>query len=757
MKKRLLIRGVVQGVGFRPFVYRIATRLGVRGYVRNRGNSVEVLAIGDVARFIACLKEELPPLAEIHSIEELPAGDKDHYDGFLVLESSQEGGRGSVIPPDVAICNACLKEIFDPGDRRYMYPFTVCTDCGPRFAIIEALPYDRENTTMRDFSMCNACAEEYSNPGDRRFHAEPIACPKCGPGYELYKGESRVEVDNAIREAARLLDEGYIVAIMGLGGTHLAAKVTEDEPIERLRRASRRPEKPFAIMARDIEAARLFANISEAEEKLLLSPQRPIVLLQKREDSPLSPLVAPGLSNVGIMLPYTGVHHLLFHHSKEPALIMTSANVPGEPMAITREEVLSLGYQDYSLVHNRRIRNRVDDSVLKLVAGSTAYLRRSRGYVPMPIELNLEFEGAVLALGAEENVAGCVLSGKRAFLTQYIGDTKKLPTLEFLRQACSTLMELNTVDELACIARDLHPEFATSKLAEELASLYCCEIMQVQHHHAHIAALLAEAGEKELVGIAIDGFGYGEDGRAWGGEVLYCSGHEFSREAHLEYNPAPGGDMATRYPLRMLAGILYPLYSGEELVELLSSLGMREGEANVVARQLERGFNIVETSSMGRVLDAVAALLGVCRTRTYEGEPAIKLEAFAVKGKPELEMPVEIRREDSLKVLDTSCIIAKALEYLREGKRREDIAASAQAALASGIAMLAVAAAERHGVDKIGVTGGVAYNDAIVRRIKEEVEREGFTLLQHRVAPPGDGGIALGQCYIAAKRIEGGT
>jgi hydrogenase maturation protein HypF len=756
MKKRLLIRGVVQGVGFRPFVYRIAKRLGIRGYVRNRGNSVEILAIGDVARFINRLREELPPLAEIHSIEELPAGDKDHYDDFLVLESSQEGGEGSVIPPDVAICDACLKEMFDPGDRRYMYPFTVCTDCGPRFAIIEALPYDRENTTMRDFSMCDACAREYRNPEDRRFHAEPIACPKCGPSYELYEGENRVEVSDVIREAARLLDEGYIVAIMGLGGTHLAAKVTEDEPIERLRRTSRRPEKPFAIMARDIEAARLFAHISEVEEKLLLSAQRPIVLLRRREDSPLSPLVAPGLSNVGIMLPYTGVHHLLFHYSKEPAFIMTSANVPGEPMAITREDVLSLGYQDYSLVHNRRIRNRIDDSVLKLVAGSTAYLRRSRGYVPLPIELNIEFEGAIIALGAEENVAGCVLSGKRAFLTQYIGDTKKLPTLEFLRQACSTLMELNRVDELACIARDLHPEFATSKLAEELASLYGCEIMQVQHHHAHIAALMAESGEEELVGIAIDGFGYGEDGSAWGGEVLYCSGYEFSREAHLEYNPAPGGDLATRYPLRMLAGMLHPRYSREELIGLLSSLGMREGEANVVVRQLERGFNVVETSSMGRVLDAIAALLGVCRKRTYEGEPAIKLEAFAVKGKAELEMPVEIKREGGSEVLNTSGVVAKALEYLREGERREDIAASAQAALAEGIAMLAVAAAERQGVEKIGVTGGVAYNDAIVRRIKKVVEREGFTLVQHRVVPPGDGGIALGQCYIAAKRIEEG-
>ena len=754
MKKRFIVRGVVQGVGFRPFVYRVARKLGIRGYVRNRGNSVEILAIGRVERFIDRLKEELPPLAEIHSIQELPVGESAEYEDFVVLRSARRGGEGSVIPPDVAICDACLEEMFDTSDRRYMYPFTVCTDCGPRYAIIEALPYDRKNTTMRDFAMCKRCASEYMNPEDRRFHAEPVACPRCGPSYELYKDKQRLEVSDPICEAARLIDDGYIVAVMGLGGTHLAAKVTEDEPLIKLREASHRPEKPFAIMARDLEAAKLFAHVGEEEERLLLSPQRPIVLLRRRSASPLSPLVAPGLHNVGIMLPYTGVHHLLFHYSSQPAFIMTSANLPGEPMAITPKDVLSLRYQDYSLVHNRRIGNRVDDSVLKPVAGRAAFLRRSRGYVPLPIELELKYEHAVLAVGAEENVAGCLLLGGRAFLTQYIGDTKKMRTLEFLDQACSTLMKLNRVEKPGCVVRDLHPEFATSKLAKKIASRYRCSLLEVQHHHAHVASLLAETGVEEMVGIAVDGFGYGSDGRAWGGEVLYCSGSRFSREAHLEYHPAPGGDASARYPMRMLAGILYKRYSGDELCELLISLGVREGEANVVVRQLDRRFNVVETSSMGRVLDAIAALLGVCRKRTYEGEPAIKLEALALKGKAKLEMPVQIGREGDAMVLDTGSIVAKALEYLQEGERCEDIAASAQAVLAESMAKLAVRAAERRGVERIGISGGVAYNDAIVRRVKEEVEKEGFTLLQHRLAPPGDGGIALGQCYIAAKRME---
>jgi hydrogenase maturation protein HypF len=752
MRKRLLIRGVVQGVGFRPFVYRIAKSLSLRGYVRNLGNSVEVLAIGDVEKFLKLLRSRLPPLAEIHSIEELPAGEEE-YEDFVVVESSGEGGFGSVIPPDVAMCDSCREEILSPHERRYLYPFTVCTDCGPRFAIIEALPYDRENTTMRDFPMCDACREEYQNPANRRFHAEPIACPRCGPEYELYRGRSRLSVSEPVREAARLLDEGYVVAIMGVAGTHLATKVTEDEPIARLRRASRRPEKPFAVMARDLRTAKRLAHVSGEEERLLLSPQRPIVLLRKR-DSLLSQLVAPGLGNVGIMLPYSGVHHLLFHYSKEPAFVMTSANAPGEPMAITPEAVLSLGYQDYSLVHNRRIRNRVDDSVVRVVSGSPCFLRRSRGYVPLPVEVKRELRGTVLALGAEENVAACVLSQGRAFLTQHIGDTKKLPTLEFLEDACRAVMELNRIERLGCIAHDLHPEFSTTRLAEELASRYGCPTMGVQHHHAHAAALLAESGEEELVVIAMDGFGYGEDGRAWGGEVLYCAGSECFREAHLEYVPAPGGDLATRRPLRLLAGMLYPSFRGEELVELLSSLGMRRREGEVVLRQLERRVNVVETSSMGRALDAVAALLGVCRERTYEGEPAMKLEALAMRGSPRLELPIRVKSTTSGEVLETRCMALRCVEYLGEGEAREDIAASYQAALARGIALLAARAAERRGLEKVGITGGVAYNEAMVSSIREVLSKAGLSPLQHRLVPPGDGGIALGQSYVAAGKLE---
>jgi len=750
MRKRLLIRGVVQGVGFRPFVYRIAKSLNLRGYVRNLGNSVEVLAIGDVEGFLKLLRSRLPPLAEIHSIEELPAGDEEYGD-FVVVESSGEGGFGSVIPPDVAICDSCTEEIFSPHERRYLYPFTVCTDCGPRFAIIEALPYDRENTTMRDFPMCEACREEYLNPSDRRFHAEPIACPRCGPRYELYQGRRRISAADPVKEAARLLDEGHVVAIMGVAGTHLATRATDSGAIAKLRRASRRPEKPFAIMARDLKTARKLAYINREEERLLLSPQRPIVLLRKREDSPLSPLVAPGLGNVGIMLPYSGVHHLLFHYSREPAFVMTSANAPGEPMAITPEAVLSLGYQDYSLVHNRRIRNRVDDSVVRVVSGRASFLRRSRGYVPLPVEVRLEHDGAVLALGAEENVTACVLSRGRAFLTQHIGDTRKLPTLEFLEEACRAMMELNRIEGLTCIAHDLHPEFSTTRLAEELASRYGCSTQEVQHHHAHAAALLAESGEEELIAIAMDGFGYGEDGRAWGGEVLYCTGADCYREAHLEYIPAPGGDLATRRPLRLLAGMLYPSLKGEELAELLLSLGMPAQEAEIVPRQLERGFNVVETSSMGRALDAASALLGACRERTYEGEPAMKLEALAMRGDACLELPVELKRVSGCEVLETRRMFSAALEHLRGGEARENIAASLQAALARGMALLAVRAAERRGVERVGITGGVAYNEAIVRSIREVLSEEGLLPLQHSLVPPGDGGIALGQAYVAAR------
>lgn len=742
---------MVQGVGFRPFIYRVAKKKHLRGYVRNAGNSVELLLHGgraEIEGFVETIKKRHPPLSEIFSIEVASTTADEAYQDFVILESKVEGETGSAIPPDVALCGECIREIFQPGDRRHHYPFTVCTDCGPRFTIIEDLPYDREKTTMRVFPMCGECGREYNDPLDRRFHAEPTCCPKCGPEYDLYKGKEKVNTSDPVKEAARALEAGKIVAIKGVGGTHLATMTTLDEPILRIRRMLGRPQKPFAVMARDSATVEKIAFLGKQERELLESFRRPIVLLEKRPGE-LSEYIAPGLHNIGVMLPYSGVHHLLFHHSMEPAFVMTSANIPGEPMAKRKKDILSIG-ADYALIHNRKIANRCDDSVVKMVAGGQVFLRRSRGYVPQLIDLGIDGGANVLALGAELDVAACLLKGNRALLSQYIGNTTRIKTLEYLARAVENLMRLSRVKEIDAVAVDLHPGFSTGRLGRELGERYGARVVEVQHHHAHIASLMAEWGITECVGIAVDGVGYGVDGKPWGGEVLASTLEGFERVGSLMPHPMPGGDLATRYPARMVAGMLWGRYSPEELRAVLMSLkGLRGGEVELVLRQLERGFNTPETTSAGRVLDAVSALLGVCHLRTYEGEPAIKLESFALKGEPKVEIPVVIVEKGGRLLLDTAEILDAALNSL--GKHRKaDIAASAQKSLAEGLASMALMTAEKKGAEVVGVSGGVAYNDAIVGTIKSMVEEEGLRFLVQRRVPCGDGGVSLGQATVAS-------
>ncbi len=755
MAHKITVKGVVQGVGFRPFIYRIAKEKGLRGYVRNAGNSVELLLAGktrDVEEFIETLKSEHPPLSEIFSIDVTPVPTKDKYKDFLILRSEARGETGSAIPPDVALCDKCIQEIFDSGNKRDMYPFTVCTDCGPRFTIIEDLPYDREKTTMRAFPMCVECQGEYDDPLDRRFHAEPTCCPKCGPQYVLFK-KNKIETDDPIREAAKALDAGKVVAIKGVGGTHLATKTTLDEPILKIRRMLDRPQKPLAIMARDMPAVNKIAYVSKEEKRLLGSFRRPIVLLRKK-DGALSGYIAPGLHNMGVMLPYTGIHHLLFHYSPEPAFVMTSANTSGEPMATDKEDILALK-ADYSLIHNRKIANRCDDSVIKIVAGGKTFLRRSRGYVPQLIKLKIENDRNILALGAELDVTACILKGSNALLSQYIGNTTKLRTLEYLEEAVYNLMELSKVDSIDAVAVDLHPNFGITRLGEEFSERMGAELIKIQHHHAHIASLMAENGIEEIAGIAIDGVGYGIDGNAWGGEILVGDLHGFKRAGSLMSHLMPGGDLATRYPARMVAGILSKKYPQEELRDVLIKnviKGFRNSkEVDIVLKQLERRFNTPETTSTGRVLDAVSALLGICYERTYEGEPAIKLESFASEGKASVEIPLEIRRRNGRYELDTTSLLDAVL-HAREKHKPEDIAASAQKALAEGLAAMAAKVAGKEGVATVGVSGGVAYNDAMVRHMRRTVVKNGLKFTTQSAVPCGDGGISMGQGVIAAEK-----
>ena len=596
MRAEIKVSGIVQGVGFRPFIYRIAVKNGLVGYVRNRGDAVvEIVVEGkknNVRQFLRDLKDEKPPLARIYDLTTNYSKDEGNLEKFTIVKSSEEVElSGSVIPSDVSVCNECLKELRDPKNQRYDYFFITCTNCGPRYTIIRKLPYDRLNTTMQDFQMCSFCSREYKDPSNRRFHAQTVACPKCGPKAYLTTNDGEfTECEDPIREAGRLLEEGYIVAIKGNGGFHVATATTKSEPIARLRKVKHRTQKPFAIMASNLKTVKSFAEVSPREAELLTSYLKPIVLLKKRDDYCLSELVSPGLHNVGVMLPYTGLHAMLFDKVNEPAFVMTSANPPNEPIVTENAEAIkNLGsVVDFFLFHNRTIAHRCDDSVVRFNGEDLSIIRRSRGYAPEPIHLKLLVDECVLGVGAELNVTSCLLLRNKAFVSQHVGDVENLETLVFLKNSINHLTKL-TNSKVEVIACDLHPKFTTTKLANDLGTKLECHVIPIQHHHAHIASLMGEWNLNEMVGIACDGFGYGSDGTAWGGEILHCNQEGFQRLGHLEEQPMVGGDLATLYPLRMVTGILY----GEAYVEewLLSNSdrfphGKREVE--VIIQQLEK-------------------------------------------------------------------------------------------------------------------------------------------------------------------------
>ena len=563
MRAEIKTTGIVQGVGFRPFIHRIATKNNLKGYVRNRGDAgVEIIVEGkqqNIKQFINDLKKKKPPLAHIHKTLIHYNEEKGNFTNFTILESTDTKElTGSVIPPDISICNECLRELHTPKNPRHNYFFITCTDCGPRYTTILQLPYDRKNTTMQNFEMCKFCKDEYTNPANRRFHAQTVACPKCGPKAYLTtnKGEP-ISHENPIHEAGHLLEAGYVLAIKGYGGFHVASATTKDAPILRLRKAKHRTQKPFAIMARNLETVRTFAKVSPKEKEMLLSYVRPIMLLDKANDYYLSELIAPGLHNVGVMLPYTGLHVMLFENIKEPALVMTSANPSNEPIVTEDKEALAkLGSTvDYFLFHDRRIAQRCDDSVIRLHKRKVSFVRRSRGFAPAPINLKKSFNKCTLGVGAEENVTSCILLQNKAFISQYVGDVENLETFTFLKKTIHHLTMLTNakIDAVAC---DLHPKFATTKLAQETANELGCSVFPVQHHHAHMLSLIGEHGLDGIIGIVCDGYGYGADGKPWGGEILHCEHGSFKRIGHLQEQAMPGGDLATRYPIRMAAGVL---------------------------------------------------------------------------------------------------------------------------------------------------------------------------------------------------------
>ncbi|NJE54992.1 carbamoyltransferase HypF [Thermococcus sp. 21S9] len=759
---RIHVQGIVQAVGFRPFIYRIAHEHNLRGYVKNLGDAgVEIVVEGreeDIEAFIEDIYRKKPPLARVDRLEkkEIPP---QGFDRFYIEKSSKGGSGGdSIIPPDIAICEDCLRELFDPTNKRYMYPFIVCTNCGPRFTIIEDLPYDRENTTMKEFPMCDFCESEYKDPLNRRYHAEPVCCPVCGPSYRLYTSDGEEITGDPLRKAAELIDKGYIVAIKGIGGIHLACDATREDVVAELRRRTFRPQKPFAIMADSLETVKSFAYVSNEEEEELTSYRRPIVTLRKREPFPLPENLAPGLHTIGVMLPYAGTHYILFHWSKTKVYVMTSANYPGMPMVKDNDRAFEelKDVADYFLLHNRKILNRADDSVIRFVDGRRAVIRRSRGFVPLPIEIPFNYRG--LAVGAElMNAFGVAKNGK-VYPSQYIGNTGKVEVLEFMREAIEHFKRILRVKEFDLIVADLHPSYNTTKLAMELANELNVELLQVQHHYAHIASVLAEKNLESAVGIAVDGVGYGTDGNTWGGEVLYLGYEDVERLAHIDYYPLPGGDLASYYPLRALMGILSKVYSVEELEgvirkccpKAIGSLKYGEVEFSVALNQLAKGINLAYASSTGRVLDALSVLLNVAYRRHYEGEPAMKLESFAMKGKNDLKFEVPVEGE----LLKVEELFVQALDVLEKASPA-DIAYSVHLALARAFAGVAIEKAKEFGVKDVVMSGGVAYNELIVKTVRKAVEASGLKFHVTTEVPRGDNGINVGQAFLGGLYLEG--
>ena len=818
--KQILVEGIVQGVGFRPFVYRIATEASLNGYVRNLGNVVEIILQGshqDMEEFLFNLQNKLPPIAKINNIETRDLKEEDEkfssYTDFTIKESADDFAGTSVIPPDVAICDNCLEEINDPQNRRYKYPFNACTDCGPRFTVIENVPYDRDNTTMEDFPLCDECEIEYTNPLDRRYHAEAACCEDCGPSLKLLKntggdGDSAIEIDceDPLKETARLLDEGKILAIKGIGGTHLVANVKIKETVDLLRQRLGRKSQAFAVMSPDIETIKTFAVMSKEEEKTLNSKERPIVILKKSEGYDFADSVSPDLHNIGVMLPYAPLHHLLFNETDTPAYIMTSANVPGEPMMITNEEIVKnlSKIADYYLVHNRRILNRCDDSVVRFRNDELAFIRRSRGYTPEPYDLsgkytylNEEFDNLnILALGPELDVTFTIIKNSKAYVSQHIGNTNKYRTYQFLKEAIEHMMQITKTDSFDLIACDMHPQFFTTQLAREYAEKYDCPLIQVQHHHAHGVSLIndhvlnkTDLDEKtsaemeisqdyeksellenpgEMIIIASDGVGYGDDGGAWGGEILYTDIKSYKRMASLMPQKMPGGDLCTKYPARMLAAILSNPNSdyerdkyGEENVQELMERNYLDafphGKMEIASlfKQIERNLNVGINTSTGRCLDSIAAALNICSERSYEGEAPMKLEsaAFNYLKMNDLDKindyPIIIKDHDDRRVLDTTAILRYVIDKLEEGEDIGRIAAAGQEAVSIGLAKLAIEAAENCGIDTVGVSGGTFYNEAITAHIKDCIENAGLKFIQHTNSCPGDGSVSLGQAIVA--------
>jgi hydrogenase maturation protein HypF len=764
-RREVSIRGIVQGVGFRPFVYALARRHGLVGLVRNDAEGVHIEAEGppgDLDLFLGGLRDEAPTLAVVEAMDwrTLPVlGETD----FRIEESRAGPRRRALVSPDVATCEDCLAELLDPTDRRYRYPFTNCTNCGPRFTITRQVPYDRASTTMSRFAMCPECQREYDDPSNRRFHAQPNACPLCGPRVRLldrFGHELHAKPEDPILRTAGMLRGRAIVAVKGLGGYHLACDPFDGRAVRVLRGRKVRQDKPFALMARDLEQVRELCLVTPEEAVLLTSPARPIVLLRRREDAGVADEVAPRQRTLGVMLAYTPLHHLLLRDTGIP-LVMTSGNNSDEPIAYRDEEAFEqLGdIADFFLIHDRPIHMRTDDSVARVVGKETYPLRRSRGYAPSPLRVAEDFRRHVLACGGELKNTFCLGKGGHVFPSHHIGDLENFETLTSFREGIDHFCRLFDVrPEL--VAYDLHPEYLSTKYAREVEESGL-EAVGVQHHHAHVASCLADngrPGDERVIGVTLDGTGFGTDEAVWGGEFFEGSLESgFERRGHLEYAPLPGGSAAIRQPWRMALAQLVSIYGEDEAAELPLAVVRQAGERNtrLIACLIEHGLNTPPTSSAGRLFDAVAALVGVPGTErtTYEGQAAVELELTA-EGPANRGYPYRLREHDHGWVVETHEIIRGVVDDLLSGRGPGEISSRFHRTMAEVVAAGCERAREAGGPAKVALSGGTFQNMLLLDQTVKLLEEKEFMVHKHNRVPANDGGIALGQAVLADRTVE---
>ena len=763
IRRGVLVCGVVQGVGFRPFVYRLALEEGLAGSIGNDTDGVTIEVEGPRGRvdaFLERLRAETPPLARIDSVAVREAAATGAV-GFRIVASEVLGRVSTGIPADAATCADCLRELLDPEDRRYRYPFLNCSNCGPRFTITRRIPYDRPQTSMARFRMCAACQAEYDDPGNRRFHAQPNACWECGPRVWLVRADGEpIAEDDAVTATIDRLMAGEIVAIKGIGGFHLSVDATNEAAVMRPRERKRRYGKPLAVMVKDVEAARRACALTAEDEALLTTVARPIVLARRRDGCGIAEGVAPGIPWLGVFLPYAPLQHLLFADARVMALVMTSANLSEEPIAIDNDEARARlgGIADAFLMHDREILQRCDDSVAAVVDGAPQLIRRARGFVPLRVELPLDAP-PLLAVGGHLKNVFALARGRFAYQSQHLGDLENLTGLEFFRESLEHLMRTFEI-EPETVVHDLHPGYLSTAWAKEWARERGLGLIGVQHHLAHVAGCMAEHGLREAIGLTLDGTGYGTDGRIWGGEVLIARLDGFERFAHLEYVAMPGGDAAVREPWRMAFAALRAADFDVESEQIVKLLGAQASEVRVLRRMVERGINSPMTSSLGRLFDAVAAVVLNRRVVDYEAQAAIELEGIAVDEPDRFEqgdyVPELHDAEEgsgSAAVIRTGKMWKAVLEDLWRGVPASRISARFHAGIAEGFINVAGNARIESGINQVAMSGGCMHNRRLARLLRVGLEAQGFQVFQHAQVSPGDGGLSYGQVAVAAAML----